>query len=85
MDPLVEFLLRQIGEDETLLPPPNGTARTRWSPTRIRAICAAHRQIVLDASRYTPGQRGYPAAQRTLKLLAVPYLDKFGYNPDWKP
>lgn len=73
----------------------------RWDPARVLAECAAKRRIVdlhtiedryLDCPTCTDSDyrtRRYDDEQLwwcdTLKLLALPYVDRPGYRPEWRP
>jgi hypothetical protein len=66
----------------------------RWDPARVLAEVDAKRRIIdlsdkvrawTDAS--AGATAGYAAAllADTLRLLALPYADRPGYRPEWRP
>lgn len=96
---LADFLLARIAEDEAVVEgfhQGDGDPDFMWGPDRIRAECAAKREIVADYlaaaddsdgpekhAKYLAGVEAglYGAVQH----LALPYADHSDYRQEWRP
>lgn len=74
---------------------------TRWDPTRVLAECDAKREIIKLSAYHLEAWRHQEAnpervqfidveargrhSDRTLKLMALPYVDREGYREEWRP
>jgi hypothetical protein len=59
----------------------------RWDPVRVLARVAADRRILELHSSPDPScdACGWIQPCETVRLLALPYADKEGYRPEWRP
>lgn len=54
-------------------------------PARVLRDIDAKRRIIDEAAEYEPGITGFPEMWTTLRLLALPYVDRPGYLESWRP
>lgn len=58
----------------------------RWDPARVLAECEAKRHLVAFVGDLAEGDPVHGlTAKEALRLLAVPYADREGYRPEWRP
>ena len=98
---LAQWLLQQISEDERAVSdgiddaenvganPWIPVVRGDWGLARVLAECEAKRRIV-EAGRtdWTITRQGNTlnmGPSQTLRLLALPYADREGYDESWRP
>lgn len=96
MERLVEFLLREIADDEALALKSSKTDLSRWahyllwarfSPARVLAECAAKKALVelyQVASTHDDSSLGVATLRVVIRELAQPYADRPGFDPAWK-
>lgn len=96
---LPNVLICQVDDDDRRIDGEPTRARAkhiaRWDPARVLAECAAKRQLVESHWDGTPDpeypellQADCPDCRqiqpcRTLRMLAQPYRDRPGYQPEW--
>lgn len=93
---LAEWLLEQIAEDEQVArktgeDPVDSEHQARWPPARVLAECEAKRKTIEhineqhDSAHGEPGSFLPPEWAEILKILALPFADRPGYRPEWRP
>ena len=86
---LLTWLLKQVADDDSAYRDPEW-----WDAElskRMLAECAAKRQLIAhvneqwDSAYGEPGSFLPPEWIDVLKYLALPYVDRSGYRPEWAP
>lgn len=92
MDKLVLFLIARLAEDEAR----GHSLVSQWydvgnacqscgtDGARVLADVKAKREIVKNAQRHLPGERGYGASHFAVMQLASVYSDHPDFDPSWR-